>query len=96
MNVIGSDYNIVRTVLFSGQECPVHGIIIDIVNFEGSNYAYRLYRDNISDYSDSQIESVYTWLKEKATIAEKLSNAKVGIDIGESSSLVERLDARRK
>ena len=75
-------YSLVRQALESGTKCPVQGVIIDIVDFGGENYAYRLYRSNFENYSDPNKEKIFEWLLERAKFASKLGTMQIGIEMG--------------
>lgn len=75
-----NNYIIVRNALDT-VACPKHGVIIDVVHLTNSVYAYRIYRDNLSDYSDADVETIYSWLRERSRFAERMSTATVGIEV---------------
>lgn len=65
-------------------KCPAKGVAIDIVEYEGGKgYGYVLSRDNLTQYSDSQIESIITWAKSRADLASRLSGKRVVLEKGE-------------
>ena len=78
-------YEIVSAALDS-VPCPASGVIIDVVEFEPGYFAYRMYRDNIEDYSDPMKSSIFEWIKDRAKVAMDLGNCQVGLDMAEYPS----------
>lgn len=64
-------------------KCPQKGVIVDIVDYDGQGYGYVLSRDNLTQYSDSQIESIVEWVKSRADFAARLSGSRVVVEKGE-------------
>lgn len=76
-------YQIVSAALSSGVKCPTPGLIIDIIEFDPQHFAYRLYRDNVEEYSDHDKALMFEWIKERAAVAVKLGNVAVGLEMAE-------------
>ncbi|QLF83432.1 hypothetical protein SEA_NICEHOUSE_219 [Rhodococcus phage NiceHouse] len=76
-------YLTVAAALESGPKCPTPGLIIDIIEFDSQHFAYRLYRDNVEDYSDHDKALMFEWIKERAAVAVKFSNVAVGLEMAE-------------
>lgn len=76
-------YQIAAQALESGTKCPTPGLIIDIVEFDPQSFAYRLYRDNVEEYSDHDKALMFEWIKERAAVAIKLGNIQVGLEMAE-------------
>ena len=74
-------YNIVSSII--ERDCPVSGLIIDVVEFDDDHYAYRLYRDNFEDYSDANKEKVFEWIKLKSANAMTIGNLHIGLEMAE-------------
>lgn len=63
--------------------CPVKGTVIDFVDYAGAGFAIRLSRENLTQFSDSQIESIVGWAKERCDLATKLCGKTVVLEKGE-------------
>lgn len=72
-------YNIIRGTLDS-VPCPVRGVVIDIVEFTPSMFAYRIYQENLSEFSDADGQLIGEYIIERAELAERLSGKVVGIE----------------
>lgn len=73
-------FSVVKGALHSA---PVKGLIIDVMDFGGGNYGYRLYRDNVEGFSEDQKVAIFEWIKERADVAANLGNCQVGVDISD-------------
>lgn len=72
-------YRIVRQTL-DNVDAPVKGVIIDVVEYEGHGFAYRLYEENLQELSDSNREDLITFVVERANRAQQLSGSPVVIE----------------
>jgi len=63
-------------------EPPYRGFIVDIVEYKPDVFSYRLYRENIEEFSDPQKLSLFEWIDERLKAAQVfLVNATVGLEI---------------
>lgn len=77
-------YNIISQTLETKQ-APSRGVIIDIVEYPGEGYAYRLYRDNLADFSDGQQADIFEYIVERAESAERISGRRVVVEVLEEA-----------
>lgn len=45
---------------------------VDVVDYGGKGYAYRVYREDVHEFSDNKAESFFNWLINQAEKAEKI------------------------
>ena len=72
-------YSVVREAL-DMTKCPAKGVSIEVIDYQGTGYAYRLSRDNLTNFSDSQIESIVTWVISRAEFAQRMSGKRVVVE----------------
>lgn len=72
-------YSIVRNTL-ENKGCPAKGVMIDVVDYDGKGYAYRLYEENLSGFSDSVREDIITYTAERAYVAQSIAGKPVAVE----------------
>lgn len=73
-------YRIFRQTV-ENQACPVKGTEMEFIDYQqGKKFALRLSQENLSQFSDSQIESVVTWAVERCELATTLSGIKTVVE----------------
>lgn len=72
-------YNFVSDIL-SSNKAPYSGFRVDIVEYPKQTFAYRIYRENIEEFSDPQKLSLFEWIDGRLKAAKQLGP--VGLTIG--------------
>lgn len=66
-------------------KAPHRGVVVDIVEYKHNVFAYRMYRDNLEDFSDAQKLSIFEWIDERLKAAQVfLVTARVGLEINDA------------
>jgi hypothetical protein len=73
-------YNFVSDTLQS-VKAPYPGFIVDIVQYPKQTFAYRIYRDNIEEFSDNKKMLLFEWIKGRLTTAKKLGPPELTIGL---------------
>lgn len=70
------------TVNYYLTECPAPAVIpVDVVDYAGKGYAYRVYHDDIKELSDGKQEDFANWLIGQAKKAEKIIGLPVTTEV---------------
>lgn len=70
--------NIVASVL-SERRAPHPGLIVDIVQYNKTTFAYRLYMENLEEFPDIAKVDLYVWIKD---CLERVNRPETGVFVG--------------
>ena len=73
-------YNFVSDTLQS-VKAPYPGFIVDIVQYPKQTFAYRIYMENLEDFSDRQKLSLFEWIKTRLETAQRLGPPELTIGL---------------
>ena len=64
---------------------PVKGVRIDIIEYPKDTFAYRLYRENLEDFSDNDKLSIFEWVDQRLKVCKNFSAGRytVGLEVND-------------